>query len=240
MDTAQSTPSPRPTGCNAPTAAVDPRDIRNGTIMLTAGYLDQPCVCPQRPRPFLCVSTPIAYFQPLLPPPFAVVHSASPVSASLDCDILGTGRWICSITYDDAHEGGSGEHIVAFWSDDVGKTWSTPVSVRPPSSSTHLHYHRHHHHHRHRHRSCARAAARNSIHRAPQCAKGRVCFNIQCSPTSLVYCTRAVNCLYPWCFAGRACSNQHGTRQRLLHDDRGAANGCIRSRPHLRYLQHEH
>jgi hypothetical protein len=78
-------------------AVVDPRDIRNGTVMLTAGYLDQPY-----------------------------------------CDKLSSGRWVCSITYDDKGEGGSGEHIVAFWSDDKGTTWSKPVTVEPAPINTEL------------------------------------------------------------------------------------------------------
>eukprot|EP00038_Savillea_parva_P004161 m.134704 g.134704 ORF g.134704 m.134704 type:complete len:790 (-) comp11396_c1_seq4:1552-3921(-) len=86
-----STAPPEPTGC----VSTDPRDINTGTVMISAGYLDQPY-----------------------------------------CDVLSSGRWICTITYDSAHEGGAGEHIAALWSDDVGATWSAPVSVEPAPLNT--------------------------------------------------------------------------------------------------------
>ena len=56
-------------------------------------------------------------------------------SAYLDqpyCDIMPTsGRWVCTITDNDQTEGHAGEHVAAFWSDDLGASWSTPVPVEP-------------------------------------------------------------------------------------------------------------
>eukprot|EP00040_Diaphanoeca_grandis_P019268 m.101663 g.101663 ORF g.101663 m.101663 type:complete len:791 (+) comp27342_c0_seq1:36-2408(+) len=42
-----------------------------------------------------------------------------------------SGRWLCTITGSTGLEGSKGEHIMSIFSDDLGATWSAPVSVEP-------------------------------------------------------------------------------------------------------------
>ena len=47
------------------------------------------------------------------------------------CDVMPSGRWICTITASASAEGGKGEHVAALWSDDSGESWSRPVTIEP-------------------------------------------------------------------------------------------------------------
>eukprot|EP00662_Eupelagonemidae_sp_cell21_P046760 gene46760-57391_t len=42
------------------------------------------------------------------------------------CDVMRSGRWVCTVTYGAGGEGGGGEHVVAIHSDDAGANWSAP------------------------------------------------------------------------------------------------------------------
>jgi len=83
----------------------DARDISNGIIMLEQIYTDQP-YCTQMPW-----------------------NSSSTI------------RWVCVVTVNNyigkngQSEGGYGEHVVSIYSDNLGITWSKPVSIElaPPS-----------------------------------------------------------------------------------------------------------
>lgn len=43
------------------------------------------------------------------------------------------GAWICVFTTNEAHEGTRSQYIVSTTSTDMGKTWSEPVPIEPPS-----------------------------------------------------------------------------------------------------------
>lgn len=46
------------------------------------------------------------------------------------------GEWMCVVTQDGEHEGGSGEHLLAIRSSDEGQTWSAPVVLEPGTTLT--------------------------------------------------------------------------------------------------------
>ena len=110
---------------NTATDYQDPRDITNGIIMLEQIYTDQP-YCTQ------------LHWDDNMPPFFSLSSSSfstpSPSPASL--------RWVCVVTANNyvstngRSEGGYGEHVVSILSKDLGKTWSTPVSIElaPPQN----------------------------------------------------------------------------------------------------------
>ncbi len=43
------------------------------------------------------------------------------------------GAWLCAVTTGEGHEGEVGQHVVTMRSTDMGKTWSDPVEVEPPT-----------------------------------------------------------------------------------------------------------
>ena len=48
--------------------------------------------------------------------------------------VLPNGRWVCTMTTGPGHEGNRGQHVVATWSEDQGKTWSELTDIEPLSA----------------------------------------------------------------------------------------------------------
>jgi hypothetical protein len=86
-----------------------------------------------RPAPFATGTDPRNLFagnimidSGYLDQPYCVISS----SAAHD------GEWMCVVTQDGQHEGGSGEHLLAIRSADEGVTWSDPVVLEPGTTLT--------------------------------------------------------------------------------------------------------
>ena len=122
---------PQPAGCPPPPGTVhyvDPRRIDNGTVMLRAGYLDQP----------YCVVLDVQHT------PHVNSDSNGNRSHNRGIALSGVtgagkaGRWVCTITGSEGPEGSHGEHVQALWSNDAGRTWSHAVTVEPAPNNTEI------------------------------------------------------------------------------------------------------
>jgi hypothetical protein len=105
-------------------ASTDWRALTSGTVMLEDAYLDQPyCVIWSNSSTASTLSTSTS-----------ASTASSSSSSSSSSKLPGGGRWLCTITRNNASEGHADEHAEILYSDDAGATWTTGIRLEPPTN----------------------------------------------------------------------------------------------------------